>query len=278
MQIWKWEKKIALLLKEQDNPVLCARMLMRWATGFTEMEYLLALREEFSENDMSKLLPALERRLKGEPMAYILGKKEFYGHEFIVSPATLVPRPETELLVDLALSLTHKDNLCFADIGCGSACIGISLELARPDWKGYFIDKSIDALGIALLNGEQFCVPMTLLQAELEKLPFKNESLDLIISNPPYIDPELKEEVMREVLAFEPHIALFSENGGLFHITNLLREAGRVLRPGGRIIMEHAYDQKESSLRIFQEFGFINICDYDDLASLPRCATGVKAF
>lgn len=276
MQVWKWEKKIATLLGDADDADLSARLLLRHALEFDDLTYSLNLHREVTEKELRKLFPDVLRRQKGEPMAYILGHKEFYSNDFIVTPATLIPRPETELLVDLALDLIRRDDARIADIGCGTGCIGISLALERPFWTPFLMDKSSDALAVACGNASRFSLNLPCILADMAFLPFDNSSLDLIISNPPYIDEQKPEETASDVLAFEPHLALFSPNAGLWHIEALASQARRILKPGGLLVLEHGYEQGEKTMDIFRRYGLKIIGDFQDLAGLSRCCIGKK--
>lgn len=277
MQIWLWEKEITARLADVDSPALSARLLLRHVTGLSEIDYLLAMRDELSNEHFRKLAPLVARRANGEPMAYILGHKEFYCHNFIVSPAVLIPRPETEMLVDLALERTSLQKANFVDAGCGSGCIGLSIALAKPAWQGYLLDIGADALKIANANRNALGASATIFQADMARLPFADDSIDLLLSNPPYIDCAYPERVMVEVLAYEPHSALFSPTGGLAHIKALAREATRVLRRKGIFIVEHGFDQGSACREIFQAAGMTEVEIIPDLAGLPRCAFGIKA-
>lgn len=271
MQIWQVEKELAARLAHVDSPRLCAGMLLRHVLGLDEIGYLLAMRQELPAQARASLETLVERRAAGEPMAYILGHREFHGRGFLVSPAVLVPRPDTETLVDLALGKIADSNALFVDAGCGSGCIGISLMLERPEWRGILLDNDIAALEIASLNSKRLNVQAKLALADMAKMPFADSALDFIVSNPPYIDAERPDEAMPEVLAYEPHSALFSGQGGFAHIQALAAEARRVLRKGGLLLMEHGFAQAEGCQAIFHACGFSEISTVADLAGLPRC-------
>lgn len=275
-KLWEKEKKLEAMLIEAgvDSPGLCARMLAEHALGLDHVRHILSSSRQLSSEEENRLENLAKRRAAGEPMAYILGKKAFYEHEFIVSPATLVPRPETEMLVDLALELLPASKIHFADIGTGCGCIGLSLMAKRPGWQGILLDISCETLNIASQNASRIAVNPCLIQGDMLHLPFRARSLELLLSNPPYIAfdefPELD-----KTLAYEPSSALFSGNGGLEHIQGLALEAKRVLRPGGIAIIEHGYLQGRQVCEILTAAGFTDVRDHNDLAGLPRCATGI---
>jgi release factor glutamine methyltransferase len=184
----------------------------------------------------------LERRLAGEPLAYILGRKEFYGREFMVNASVLIPRPETECLVEAVKSRIRVGSLC-ADIGTGSGAIAISLALGAPGSRWIAADISRPALRIARLNADRLGAHIGLLHGDcLEFL--RPNSLDLIISNPPYIspgDPRLSPEVKR----WEPELALYAESGMAF-IERLATGAPRLLRDGGILALEFGEGQERA--------------------------------
>lgn len=181
------------------------------------------------------------RRAAGEPLAYLLGQREFYGRSFAVTTAVLIPRPETELLVDVALEcIAGVSAPRVLELGTGSGCIGITLALQRPDANMLATDRSAAALAVARSNAASFGARVELVQADwftgLDRLP----PFDLIVSNPPYVaanDPHL------DALAFEPSDALTDHGDGLSCLRALAAAAPRHLVPGGWIALEHGYDQ-----------------------------------
>lgn len=259
-----------------DSPGLCARLLVAHAAGLDRLGCLLAADRELPGAAAEKLEQLCLRRQKGEPMAYLLGKKAFYKLEFAVNPHTLIPRPETEMLVEKSLELLPAQDVRFVDAGCGSGCIGISLLAERPRWQGILLEKSLPALAAAMLNDRNLGAGACFVAADMFALPFAPASLDLIVSNPPYIGREELAQVMPEVLAYEPRGALFSQNGGLAHLLALVEQAARLLRPNGWIVLEHGASQGPALTGALVAAGFADVCDYADLAGLPRCAAARK--
>lgn len=259
-----------------DSPGLCARLLVAHTACLDKIAYILGSDQELPEDRELYLQKLVERRAQGEPLAYLLGKKEFYGRDFVVSPATLVPRPETELLVELALDLVPVKGIRFCDAGCGSGCIGETLLLERPDWEGVLLDNSREALHVAECNARKLgCNPLFIC-ADIFAPPLATSSLDLVISNPPYIDPRERQLVMPATLAYEPHSALFSKQGGLAHLNAVILGAASHLKKGGILILEHANTQGNAVLELLGLAGFKQMRDYEDLAGLPRCAVAKK--
>jgi release factor glutamine methyltransferase len=216
----------------------------------------------------------LSRRLRGEPIAYLVGMREFYGHPFEVSPDVLIPRPDTELLVELALARIPPDQaLDVLDLGTGSGCIAITLALERPLAHVTALDRSTEALAIARRNAERLGARVELLKSNwFDALAARR--FDLILSNPPYIaaaDPHLARGDVR----YEPLSALASGPDGLDDLRHLVRLACEHLRPGGTLLLEHGYDQAGSVQSLLQENGFDNPESWADLAGILR-VSGAK--
>jgi len=220
----------------------------------------------------------IARRATGEPMAYILGHREFFGREFLVSPAVLIPRPETELLVEVALAridATGKSRLRVLDLGTGSGCIAITLALERPQLDVTAVDVSAAALAVAQANAQRLGVPEVRLRfvasdwfAEIEGYSF-----DLIVANPPYIAAE-DAHIGQGDLRFEPATALASGKNGQAALRNIVAAASRYLRPQGELWFEHGYDQAPVVSRLLAAVGFTSIMQYRDLAGILRVSGG----
>lgn len=202
----------------------------------------------------------LQRRESHEPLAYILGFREFFGRRFRVDPNVLIPRHETEVLVEEVLKLGSSP-LDVLDIGTGSGCIAITLKLERPEWSLTACDISGGALQIARENAETLGADVTFRHSDLLEA-FEESSADVIVSNPPYIDPG--ETLPIEVRGFEPHAALFGGNGGLELYQRLRLEAPRVLRPGGRVFLEIGHTQALAIQQVFEGAQIIRDLDGND--------------
>lgn len=211
-----------------------------------------------------------QRRLQGEPMAYILQKREFMAYEFIVSPAVLIPRPETELLVEHALDqIKEKSNPRVLDLGTGSGAVAISIALARPDAVVVATDFSEAALQVARQNAHNLCAKVEFLQGSWYDAILGQAPFDIIVSNPPYIaekDPHLEQGDLR----FEPITALRAAQNGLADIREIIRGAGPYLSEAGSIWLEHGWDQAALVRNIFAQAGFSQPTSIFDLAGIPR--------
>ena len=237
----------------------------------------------------------LGRRLTGEPIAYLLEEREFYGLTFKVTPATLIPRPETELLVELALQRcgrvaapppgTHRPAPCgcipqqgacrVLDLGTGSGAVALSIAHARPDAKVVAVDASQDALNVALHNTHTHRLANVRLLLSDWFGAVQGESFDIIVSNPPYIaagDVHLAQGDVR----FEPRDALISGTDGLDDIRLICTQAKVHLRPKGWLIFEHGHDQAAQARALLQQSGFTEVFSARDLSGIERVSGGVR--
>jgi release factor glutamine methyltransferase len=213
------------------------------------------------------------RRAGGEPVAYLLGRREFYGREFAVSPAVLIPRPETELLVDIALEIVGAGGTAkILDLGTGSGCIAVTLALELPQAQVTALDASAVALDVARRNAERHGANLRLLQSDWFSA-LADERFDLIVSNPPYIaaaDPHIAAGDLRH----EPTTALASGADGLDAIRAIVAAAPAHLAAGGQLWLEHGYDQAQAVRDLLAKAGFAAIEQHRDLAGIVRVSGG----
>jgi release factor glutamine methyltransferase len=216
----------------------------------------------------------IHRRCLGEPIAYIVGHREFWSLDFIVTPDTLIPRMETELLVERVLALFQDlPARTIADLGTGSGAIALSIAKERPHWTVHATDCMSAALQVARLNAERFGISNAILHEGdwCQALPVLH--FDAIISNPPYIgpgDPDLSQAVAQ----YEPHSALLSGLDGLEDIQKIIQQARSFLCEGGYLLLEHGYQQARAVRRLMEDAGYSNIVLYQDLAGLDRVTMG----
>lgn len=251
-----------------DSPGLSARLILEHVTGLSRLELALDRALTASPAQAKQIGALAERITRGEPLAHVIGERGFYEHTFAVNRHVLIPRPETEQLVDIALERLPTTRVVFADLGCGSGCIGLSLLAMRPQWEGVLVDISSPALEVCARNARRIAPRAQLLQGSIFEMPLQGKKFDLIVSNPPYI--ARGDEVMAQVLAFEPHSALFSDNAGLAHLSAVVKQAGVLLKPGGLIVLEHGSAQQADVVAMLEKRGFVRIVPRRDLAGLER--------
>ncbi len=225
-------------------------------------------------------LALIARKKRGEPVAYLTGKKEFYGRDFFCTPATLVPRPETELLIDLALDLGDAQGKSphILDLGTGTGCIALTLACERPEWRITATDISQEALAISKQNAQKlgcFAPQVSFLESSWFAA-LSNAQFDLIVCNPPYIahdDPHLAGDGLR----FEPRSALTDGHDGLDAYRTLARDAAQHLSARGALLMEHGHDQALAISTLFEAVQcWAASTLHRDLARLPRVTIARK--
>ena len=250
--------------KEIENPRLCAEILLAFQLETTRVNLYLDFGQPVSERDVSGYRCLIKRRLKREPVQYITGKQEFWSKEFLVGPEVLIPRPETEILVEQVVSLCREGdrsvppNANILDLGTGSGAIAIALAGELKEAAIWASDISKDSLDIAKLNADRHHVTnrMHFKYGDLFQ-PFVSCSLklDVIVSNPPYIAPEEYDSLPPEVRDYEPKQALFAREGGLFFIEKIIRQAPDYLCPGGWLLVEMDPRQISRAFQIMDDSG-----------------------
>ena len=204
-------------------------------------DFVLKLRTEVSQEDCEELKAIQEQLLAHKPAQYIIGSSDFHGLNLKVDERVLIPRPETEELVELILSENPETPLSILDIGTGSGAIALALANSRPDWQITASDLSNDALALAVENAQSCRLSLTFVQSDcLEAISGR---FDIIVSNPPYISEVDKDEVGLNVLTSEPHMALFAEEDGYAVYRKIAEQAGNYLTEKGKIYLEIGYKQ-----------------------------------
>ena len=268
--------QIALLGAQKHGiDKLDARMLLLHALGKDPMDaaWLLAHSQDaLNPAQAAAFGSACTRRRAGEPVAYITGRREFYGMDLQVDARVLVPRPDTETLVDWALEqLAGQTAPQVLDLGTGSGAIALAIQKTRPDARVTAVDVSADALAVAQANAARLALPVQFIQSSW--LAQVEGSFQLIVSNPPYItdtDPHLP------ALAHEPRSALTAGSDGLDDIRQIITQAGPQLLAKGWLLLEHGYDQAAAVRTLLEQAGYIQVQSRQDLAGIERCSGGQK--
>lgn len=254
-------------------PRLEARLLLQQLTGLTHSQLIAHPEQPLAETTVAAYSALVERRLQGEPIAYLIGRREFYGRDFAVTPEVLIPRPDTELLVEQALlKLQALDAAAprLLDLGCGSGCIGITLALEWPTAKVTALDASATALHIARQNAENLGARLEFMESNwFDGLASESERFHVMISNPPYIaadDPHLQQGDLR----FEPLSALASGADGLADLRHIIQQARPHLQSGGWLLLEHGHDQAAAVAGLLQQAGYRALEQHADLAGIRR--------
>lgn len=257
-----------------DTPRLDAELLLAAALG-RPRSYLYAWPERLpTAAAADRFAISLARRRCGEPLAYLTGRREFWSLELAVTPATLIPRPETEQLVERALARLPVDRPCrVADLGSGSGAIALAIARERPLARIVATDISTAALAVARDNATRLGLGNVTFRAGDWCAALPAGEFDLIAANPPYVattSPYLQQGDVR----FEPHIALVAGDDGLADLRTIIATAPAHLATGGWLLLEHSHDQAAAVLARLREHGFDACADYCDHAGLPRVATG----
>ncbi|KMY85459.1 Protein-N(5)-glutamine methyltransferase PrmC [Candidatus Paraburkholderia calva] len=265
------------LLRASVLPQLEARILLMYVLGWRRTELITRDHEPLSDDAIARFEAHGARRTAGEPIAQLTGRREFFGLDFKVTPDVLIPRPETELLVETALGLiADTPSGRVLDLGTGTGAIAISIAHARPDARVWAVDRSAAALDVARANAARLLEHDTVHFVESDWTAKVDPSLlfEVIVSNPPYIagdDPHLDQGD----LCFEPRGALTDDADGLSAIRAIVESAPFLLARNGSLWIEHGYDQADVVGRLLQARGFTEVQSKRDLADIERATGGV---
>lgn len=244
-----------------------ARLLLAEVAGFSQAGIVAASAEEIPFEVENAFLDLVEQRKRGVPVAYLLGRKEFYGLPLIVDPCVLIPRPETELLVERALDLIPSSAL---DLGTGSGAVALAIKHQQPHCKVTAVDADLPALQIAKRNATKLGLDIEFGHGRWFG-PVAGRRFDVIVSNPPYIaegDPHLP------ALRFEPSVALLAGPDGLAAYRELIPVAPAHLRPAGWLLLEHGMGQEFAVRALLEQAGFSSLATWPDLSGIGRVTGG----
>jgi release factor glutamine methyltransferase len=258
-----------------ESPRLTAELLVGFVLGWSRVRTLTRPETLLDCETLRRFKHLVKRRCAGEPLQYIMGEQEFYGLRFLVTPAVLIPRCETEILVEQALELASQKamNLRFLDVGTGSGCIAVSFARHMPRSRGWAIDRSEEALMVAAHNAAAI--------GTLERIQFVRGDLldcflprplfDFIFSNPPYVSRGELEDLPAEVRDYEPTSALLGGESGLDLYERLIPQAAKNLKEGGFLLLEVGAGQSPAVIGLLQKEPFIVERAAEDLRGIPRC-------
>ena len=264
---------VAEMLRIANIDPIDSRALLRVALGVSDAYLVAHPGQPLTEQQHERYLDWVERRRAGEPVAYLTGEREFYSLAFKVTPAVLIPRPETELLVDIALErVPAHEPFRVLDLGTGSGCVAIAIAKHRSRAQVTATEVSRDALAVARENAARHGTSIELIESDwMEALAGRR--FDLIVSNPPYVaehDPHLSQGDSR----FEPRAALVAGADGLSCIRLIIAQARAHLEPDGGLLFEHGYDQAARCRGLLAESGYFAVATRYDLAGIERVSGG----
>ena len=257
---------------DSNEGTIEATLLLEHVLHTDKNEFFLHPDRDVSEEEAKSFLELATRRSQGEPVQYIIGFAPFYGLEFKVTPSVLIPRFDTEVLVEEALDVI-KDGDKVLDLCTGSGCIAVTVKKYKPNAAVYASDISLDAIEIAKENAEANNTDITFIQSDL--LNDAAHDLDVIISNPPYIKTSVIEGLDDIVKNHEPYLALNGGNDGLDYYRRIVADAALHLKKGGRLMMEIGYDQGEDLRTLLKDTGYLSIEIKKDLSGNDRVAVAV---
>lgn len=264
----------ALVAARGRIPASEARLFLREILGVSAARIAAYPEDNLTPAQAERFADLLERRAAGEPVAYLLGVREFYGRDFKVGPAVLIPRPETELIVDLVRERVPAGAApAILDLGTGSGTLAVTLALELPAASVTAVDFSAAALGVARANADALGARVGFVESDWFAALDAGERFGVIVSNPPYVadgDPHLAEGDVR----FEPASALASGPAGLDDIVRIVAAAPAFLTPGGWLLLEHGYDQAAAVRELLLAGGFVEVASARDLAGIERITLG----
>ena len=275
--------KINEILKKQteifinnkiESPRLCCELLLSFVLKRNRTFLLLNPDFCLSPKEEAEFFSLAEKRSKNMPIAYIIGEKEFYGLSFFVNENVLIPRPDTELVVETVLDILKKSEgeKTVLDIGTGSGAIAVSVSKNAENAKVFATDISKKALEVARKNAEKNEAAVEFFAGDILSDTFPLNAYDIVVSNPPYIEKAAMDGLMPDVACYEPHLALCGGEDGLDFYRAIIKKCPRILKKGGKIVFEIGYNQGETINKLLSLGGFSDILVLKDLADNNRAA------
>ena len=263
--------------KAVSTALLDTELLMAKAINKERKYVLLNLNKKLDEKKLNIFKKLIQKRSDRNPIAYLTNKKFFWKSEFFINHTTLIPRPETELIVENVLNLTkYKDKLNILDIGIGSGCILLSILKERKGFYGTGIDLSQNSLNISKINANNLNVGSRLKLFKTDVDKFFLGKYDLVVSNPPYINNYNIKYLEKDVAKFEPRLALDGGLDGLSVLRKVIKKTSKLIKKNGKFILEIGFDQKNKVINLLKKEGFYINSTHKDLSGNDRCIVSTK--
>ena len=269
---------IGILQKNKiSNPQLDSEILLSNSIKRDKKHIILNPKEVLNSEQLGKFKSLIERRKKGEPIAYLINKKEFWKDEFFVNKDVLIPRPDSELIIEQVLKIYSKyDQLQILDIGTGSGCILLSILKERSNFYGTGIDISKKSINVSKFNAKQLNLTNRVKFFHSSVDNFNNGKYDIIVSNPPYIEQLSLKYLEKDVVNFEPKLALSGGFDGFSKIRKVINKASILIKKNGKFILEIGFNQKNKVIKILKEEGFYVNKAIKDYGNNDRCIISTK--
>ena len=259
------------------NPQLDSEILLSNSIKRDKKHIILNPKEILNSDQLEKFNSLIERRKKGEPIAYLINKKEFWKDEFFVNKDVLIPRPDSELIIEQVLKIHSKDSqLQILDIGTGSGCILLSILKERPNFYGTGIDISKKSINVSKFNAKQLNLTNRVKFFHSSVDNFNNGKYDIIVSNPPYIKQLSLKYLEKDVVNFEPKLALSGGLDGLSKIRKVISKVKKLIKKNGKFILEIGFNQKNKVKKALKEEGFYINKAIKDYGNNDRCIISTK--
>ena len=259
------------------NPQLDSEILLSDSIKRDKKHIILNPKEILNSEQLGKFKSLIERRKKGEPIAYLINKKEFWKDEFFVNKNVLIPRPDSELIIEQVLKIYSKDvQLQVLDIGTGSGCILLSILKERPNFYGTGIDISKKIINVSKFNAKQLNLTNRVKFFHSSVDNFNNGKYDIIVSNPPYIEQLSLKYLEKDVVNFEPKLALSGGFDGFSKIRKVINKASILIKKNGKFILEIGFNQKNKVIKLLKEEGFYVNKAIKDYGNNDRCIISTK--
>ena len=260
-----------------DTAQLDSEILMAKAVGQDRKYIILNNDKNLKENNLRYFKNLISKRSRRKPIAYLTNKKYFWNYNFFVTNDTLIPRPDTELLVEQILKITkHRKKMNILDIGVGSGCILLTILKERKKFYGTGVDISKNCINISKINAKNLKLinRVRLYKTDVDK--FAQGKYDLIVSNPPYIKKFNLKYLEKEIVSFEPKLALYGGLDGLSEIRKVIKKSSELIKKNGKFILEIGFDQKNNVISLLKEKGFYINSTLKDFANNDRCIVSTK--